>query len=212
MKNKLIYIFGLSIIILFALSVLAFNYSFGADGVNGNKEKIRIAVCSSCKKIADRLDPNRYEVIYTQSTSQSVTFLQAGIVEMILSGRTLKPTEPSLYQLVLGEGYSFLSTEEFTVFENSLNEYSFFTDLDVEKIKSLFALRNITQVDDVYEYLGQGIVITSWENTDYSKGRVVHVLQNDGQRFALSRRPTLYCPMECGNEIKKDILSIIKNI
>jgi len=73
-----------------------------------------------------------------------------------------------------------------------LNRYDIYTNLDVALIKKLFSVEKVHQVDDVYESLDKGIVITSWENTDYARAEIVHVLQDSGEREPLSRRPTLY--------------------
>jgi hypothetical protein len=60
-------------------------------------------------------------------------------------------------------------------------------------------------VEDIYEYLDKGIVITSWENTDYRRTAIVHVIEDNQERLALSRRPTLYCPKFCQKELVEDI-------
>ncbi len=212
MKLKIITFTGLAVIMMAITAVSGFNLKSGADSVNESNEKIRIAACPSCYKVAGRLDTARYKIIPTQSTSQSIALLQAGQADMILAGRTLKPGEPLLDSVALGEGYSFLGSEEISIRSSQLDDYTFFTDLDAEKISTLFGITNVTHTDDVYEYLEKGIVLTTWENTDYGKARVVHVIENDGQRFALSRRPTLYCPKTCDDETASQFILAVKDI
>lgn len=64
-------------------------------------------------------------------------------------------------------------------------------------IKEKHEQRKIQTVDNVYKYLDKGIVITSWENADYTKAEIFHLLERNGERVRLSRRPTLYCPNVC---------------
>jgi len=51
---------------------------------------------------------------------------------------------------------------------------------------------NISQVENVYQYMDEGIIITSWENTDYNRAEIIHLLENNGRRVKLSRQATAY--------------------
>lgn len=210
MKN-IFSIFSIGLITVAVTTATGF-YFYGKSSTPLSATPLRVAACPSCYEIAGKLDKTRYEIIPTRSTSESIFLLNGGQVDMVLSGRSLKPGEPPLDFVALGEGYSFLGPEEISIRSNQLDDYTFFTDLDAEKIRTLFGLREVTRVDDVYEYLARGIVITSWENTNYGKAHVVHAMENDDQRLALSRRPTLYCPETCGDEIGSQFILELKEI
>jgi len=177
-----------------------------SDSVNMSvQKKYVIAACPSCNIYTNKLDPNKYSVINTNSTSESIFLLENGIVDFIIAGRTLKPDEPYLDYHIFKDGYSFISSSEMTIHVNELSNYKIYTDLNSEQIKSLFDFKEVVRVDNVYDYLDRGIVITTWENTDYTKANIVHVYEENGERLSLSRRPTLYCSMLCDKEISEDI-------
>lgn len=157
-----------------------------------------------------KLDLEKYQVIETESTAQSIALLKNGQVDMILAGRTLKPNEPQLDHLLIEDGYSFLSSQEKIIFINQLNNYNIYTDLDAETIKEKFFVEKIETVDNVYEYLNKGIVITSWENTNYNKAEIIHLLDRGGERVILSRRPTVYCPNACDKQAQELVLFLKK--
>ncbi len=161
------------------------------------KEKLKIAACPTCFEMVKTIDAEKYEIIKTGSTAESLALLENKKVDMILAGRTLKPTEQQMEYILIEDGYSFLSNKESIVYRGQLKDYTIFTDLDIETVKNAFAIENVEQVNNVYQYLDKGIVITSWENTDYTKASIVHVFENNGERVKLSRRPTIYCPDKC---------------
>lgn len=173
-----------------------------------NQEKIKIAACPTCYEIAQNIDTDKYEIIKTASTAESLSLLQNQKVDMILAGRTLKPNEPQMDGLLIKEGYSFLSDKEITIYVDQLENQTIYTDLNVENIKNVLSLQKIEQVNNVYNYLDKGIVITSWENTDYTQAKIVNILEKNGERFKLSRRPTIYCPYVCGQEAQELALLI----
>jgi len=156
-------------------------------------KKIKIAVCPTYHKMAKNIDAEEYEFIETKSTAESLNLLKSNNADMVLAGRVLKPSEPKLKSfLVKKEGYSFLSDQVKVVKVKELNNYNIYTDLNGALIKKAFSIKKINQVDDVYKFLDKGIVITSWENTDYAKAEIVHVMEDSGERVSLSRRPALY--------------------
>ncbi len=202
---------------LVCLSVLGY-FIFAENGnvqqntINKQKEvvfeKIRIAACPTCFEIAKNVNTDKYKIIKTSSTAESLALLQDKKVDMILAGRTLKPNEPQMDELLIKQGYSFLSDKEDVVYTDQLKDRIIYTDLDIENIKNVLSLQVIEQVDNVYDYLNKGIIITSWENTDYAQAKIVHVLERSGERFKLSRQPTIYCPHVCGQEARELALSI----
>ena len=90
-----------------------------------------------------------------------------------------------------------------------MKKYNIFTDLETDKIRNIFDLDDVLKVEDVYEYLSLGIIITSWDNTDYSKAEIVHVLQENGKRVMDSRRPTVYCKKTCENDKINELVKIL---
>ncbi len=206
MKNKIIIPLILTIVIVIGFFAFNFNKQNKDQVFTGKipvQEKIKIAACPTCYKLSEKLGLEKYQVIKTNSTAQSVALLESGQVDMILAGRTLKSNEPKLDYLLIEEGYSFLSNQEATIFIDQLNNYNIYTDLNVAGLKEKLSIEKIQIVDNVYEYLDRGIIITSWENTDYNKAEFVHLLERNGERVKLSRRPTIYCPNICGEQAQE---------
>ncbi len=153
---------------------------------------LAVAACPTFYYILDSLEESGVKAVRTSSTKESIYYLSKNKVDLIISGRVLKPEEPDLYSKVIGPGYSFVSHQEQLVFDEEMGDYDFFTDLYKEKIVDNFpyiADESLREVEEVYDYLEKGIVITSAENTDYSKSEVVHVHKKDGSRHRFSRTP-----------------------
>lgn len=167
------------------------------------KEKIKIAACPTCFELAQKVNTEKYEIIRTASTAESLALLESKKVDMIMAGRTLKPSEPRMDHLLVKDGYSFLSDQEVFIYITELKNYDVYTDLNIETLQNIFPVQNIKQVDNIYDYLDQSIVITFWENTDYSRSQIVHLLKDNGDRVELSRRPTIYCPNICSEEAQE---------
>jgi len=183
MKKRIIFIILLSLIIL----SLVISNIFAGD-----KRVLRVAACPTYHGSISQLDPKKYELFFSESTAQSINLLENDLVDIIVSGRTLKPNENIAYSLVLGKGYSFLSNSEHLLFINELKEYNVYTDLEIQEIKNIFPVINISRVENVYDYINEGLIITSWEETDYNNAEVVHLLENNGQRVKLSRQATAH--------------------
>jgi hypothetical protein len=202
MKNKIF--ISVSLLILFLVGFFFFvnTEKHYQDSANELSEfnQIKIAACPTCFELLASIDASAYEVIRTNSTAESIALLQDKKVDMILAGRTLKPYEPHMDSLLVKEGYSFLSNQEGTVYLNELKDEYIYTDLDIETMQIFFPFQKIEWVENVYEYLNRGIVITSWENSDYTKATILHVLEEYGERVSWSRQPTIYCPNFCGPE------------
>ncbi len=211
--------FIIAIILTFSLLTISFLASDKEEGSSEagagfeGKEKIRIAACTTCYfSVMERVgEADGYEIIRTGSTGESIRLFLQGEADMVLAGRTLRPEEPDLDHFVIEEGYSFLNDSGLLVYKDELESRKIFTDLDTQRLKSDLSLEEVVKVDDVYEYLDKGVVVTSWENTDYSQAEIVHVHKRDGQRLGLSRRPTLYCPDSCEKEEAKKFISILEN-
>lgn len=213
MKNKIITLIVLVLVIIAGFFIFNFNRQNKDQNVMKEslvQEKIKIAVCPTYYELSDKLDINKYQIIKTNSTAQSVNLLNNNEVDIILSGRTLKPDEPQLNHLLIGDGYSFLSNQELTIYIDQLNQYNIYTDLsNTEELKEKLFTKKIETVKNVYEYLDKGIVITSWENTDYDKIKIVHLLEENGERVKLSRRATVYYK-DAYVEQAQDIVSFLK--
>lgn len=65
------------------------------------------------------------------------------------------------------------------------------------------ALAFAKDADLVIGYLDKGIVITDWENVDYLRAGLIHLLEDNGQRVDLSRQMTIYCPDICGEKAQE---------
>lgn len=174
---------------------------------------IRIAACPTCfDAVRDKLAGDEgYELLPTGSTAESLRLLSAGEADVILAGRKLKPGEPELDGLALGEGYSFLSSSGRLIYKEDLPNYKIFTDLDSAEFKNAFPGIDAVEVADVYKYLDQGIIITAWENTDYTRAEIVHIYEKDGRRAGSSRRPTLYCPGSCRQGQTERLVSLLQD-
>ncbi len=204
---------GVAVLILSAVIIIQNNSKKAADTeLLVPLDKTVIATCPSCLDIANRLDSDRYEIMATNSTAESIALIQSGRADAILSGRTLKPDEPLMDGHVIQDGYSFLSRQEMTVTDSELHAVTMYTDLDPETMRRSFGVENVTAVDDVYQHLDQGIAVTTWDNTDYTRAASVHVVTDTGDRLALSRRPTLYCPVTCNSTLQADIVALSKKL
>jgi hypothetical protein len=173
------------------------------------QEKITIAACPTCQEIAEKLDPQKYKIIATQSTSESVELVENQQADFLLAGRKLKSNEPRMEGAVIGKGFSFIGSRELSIQVSELGDYTIYTDLAVDMIRDVFPVEKIEKVENVYQYLEKGIAITTWENTDYSKANIIHLLENDGERVKLSRQPTLYCPVKCDDKMVAEITSVL---
>lgn len=214
MKDKIIILILFLIVVLTILGITVLNENSsennnidsGPVSVNTSKFSQKIIKIAACPTYLDKLketDSKKFKVIKTGSTAESISLLRTGQADMALAGRTLKLNEPKMDHIVIGEGYSFLSADGGVVYKDKLESYDIYTDLDPETLKNVLPVQKIESVDNIYEYLDKGIVITSWENTDYKRGEIVHLLERSGERVELSRRPTIYCPDSCNGQAKE---------
>jgi len=163
------------------------------------KKEVRIATCPTFQDVLYETD---FLVRETQSTSESLHLLKRGYVDYVLWWRTPKPGEIYQEYKILWSGYSFLSKNSLTISDNELQTQVFYTDLDdLDNIKKIFWIQNLEKVENIYDYVQENIIITSWENTDYEKADIVHVLHTSWERYIESRIPVLYCREKCDEEI-----------
>jgi len=215
MNHKYIYLIilfcAISLCSIFFVFSKTYNNKNVVAEINKTKEnkKIILATCPTYYDIAKKIDPENYQIIPTASTAESIYLLLQNKVDMILSGRTLKPEEPKMESLLIEEGYSFLSNYERTIYLNDLKNHIIYTDLNATVIKDIFAVERVFEVNDVYKYLNKGIIVTSWQNTNYHKSEIVHLLDNNGNRVKPSRQLSIYCPKNCSQEAH-ELAMIIK--
>ncbi len=188
--------------------------SHRASNEPGGQEKIRIATCPTYYEVGENMNTEEYEVIKTASTAESLSLINNDEVNMILAGRMLKPEEPQLLFEISGVGYSFISDKELSIQEEEIAAYNFYTDLSSNYIIDTFSHMisdNVSEVENIYSYLDQGIGITSAENTDYSRGNLVHIYNRDGTRLSFSRTPILYYSDPSHEYEAKNIIAQIRS-
>ncbi len=157
-----------------------------------------VAACPTFHYMLEVLEKEGFDVVKTSSTSESIKLFLKEETDFFISGRRLKPSEPSPFFKILGPGFSLLASHEIVILEEEMEKILFYTDLDLEEIleKFPFLQNNLLKVEDIYEYLNKGVLITSVENTDYRKAEPVHVLGPSGKRSRFSRTPLLYYSKE----------------
>lgn len=177
--------------------------------------KIKIATCPTFYEDIKKLDQEKFELIFTNSSTESLDLLANANVDIVLSGRILMPEEQYFDYEIIDNAknyYSFLSNNSKHIYTDDFDSYSFFTDLELEKIKKDLSIKNIYKVDNVYDYLNDGVVITSWDNTDFTKSYIVHVLNSDTSRLKISRIPILYYKSDFELQIILEVKNILKNL
>jgi hypothetical protein len=211
-NKKTLIILGIAILILFVFIIFQQHDSRLPAATYyplQEENKVTVAGCPTFYYMLDKLSNNEIDVIKTNSTAESLYYLQKGKVDLIISGRNLRPDEPKFSFEIIGPGYSFISEKELLIFDKEMSNYDFFTDLSGKEIMKNFPYiiyDKISEVENVYDYLNAGIIITSVENTDYSKSGIVHVYTEDGSRHSFSRTPIIYYSENVNN------LDYIKNI
>ena len=176
-------------------------------------QSCRIAVCPTFYNKANKLGPEEADIIYTKSTAEGLDLLQQEKVDYVLSGRTPLPGENFNYQALedYSESYSFLASRTITIFTNDFDDYDFYTDLSENKIRKDLNINNINRVDNIYDYLDQGILISSWDNSNFYQANIVHVLNSDGSRVRKSRLAGIHYLENCDDNIILKIKKIINN-
>lgn len=163
------------------------------------KEEITISACPTVyEEYKDKINLP-YKLIPTNSTAESIRLLDNNIVDFALAGRTLKNNEGQKNTYTIRKGFAFIGIEEKSILLEDLVNYKIYTDLDINEIKEVFNIKELQFVDNVYDYIDKGVIITSWENLDYSKANIIHILDKDRKRVRMSRQPTLICSNNCSS-------------
>jgi hypothetical protein len=117
------------ITLIFVIVILYVFYVFQWTGNNPfllKQENLSIAACPTFYYLLDELESSGINVIRTNSTSESIYRLQNNQVDLIISGRKLRPEEPVLKYEVFGAGFSLLAEREIAIYENEMGGLSFF--------------------------------------------------------------------------------------
>lgn len=214
LSRKTLYILSaIAIVSISGFLVLSVENEITGMFLGVDLEGNEIASCPTFWHMLEGLEDEDLEKYYTESTGQNVQGVLSGDIDAFISGRALHPEEPDLNRKILGPGFSFISDESREVFVGSLDEYEFYTDESKEEVIDSFegiTDDNLHRVEDVYGYLENGLVITSLENTDYSRGEIVHVLYENGSRHRYSRTPALYYTDELGENKAEYIAELLR--
>ncbi len=179
-----------------------------------SEEPIKVAACPTFYYMADKLEVHEeLSVVRTQSTAESLVLLGRGEVDLIISGRPLKRGDPELVSRIIGPGYDFIFEQEIAVLEKEINSIPFYTDLSLNKVVQDFdyiSKDNLTKVEDPYQYLDRGVVITSLERIN--RGEIVHVFKEDGSRLRMSRMPRIYCFLQTPEEKVELVARMVSEI
>ena len=169
----------------------------------------QIAVCPTMYGIMSK------EIVYddfvflnVDSTSEGVLLLDSGGSDFVISGRIPVQEENIGEYVHLSDGidsFSFLSNVVDMAYTSELNNYEIYTDLEEGILEMTFGLEAVEYVENVYDFSFMGILVTSWNNTDYNKATIVHIMENDTERNILSRLPTLFCKTEC---LEEDVVKL----
>ncbi len=204
MKKRILIILSILIALYFGGNFLT-RMTAGLSTVE--EEEFKIAACPTYHYLEEKM-PDNFKILKTGSTSQSFSLLNQEKVDFVFSGRTLAPQEPDYDYEVIGEGYSFISRRGGEILEKDLKKYTIYTDLNSTEIKEKFSVGEIFEVENVYDFLEEGIGVTSWDNTDYFRMGLIHLLKEDGNRNPLSRRLTVYCSEDCDERIVSEIKNL----
>lgn len=186
-----------SILVLILVFFIAMSsYAFGAGELifNPDNDNLTIVGCPSYHKNFPALQDEGFRVIRSGSVTESIQLLESERADFAIIGRKLKPDEPQFLDLKLRDGYLFLNEEGSSITESEMSSFDFYTDLDRGEIAATFpeiSEDNLIYEKDPYTKTGKGIVVTSYENTDYSNANPVYIYDGFGRRVENSQRPTL---------------------
>jgi NDP-sugar pyrophosphorylase family protein len=205
-RSTFVAVVAFFILLSFAGGRLLRNYSF-----DKSKDTFSVAGCPTFYYMLDKLEEEGVEVIRTLSTNENFQLMERGLADFSISGRGVLKDERFFPSVIIGPGYSFLSKEEFVITEKEVPFISFFTDIPTESILEDFAdfsIENIKKVENIEDYLEEGVVITIPENEH--KGRLVHFINEKEERVRLARVPRLYYHSDEQKKTLEMIKSIVK--
>ncbi len=203
-KNKILIFFSIFIVFLFSIFIILI-----LEDKEKDSDLVKVVACPSFYYRINKLNSAKFSLILTSSTSESLKILESGQADYAVGGRILYSHEPSFDLSIIGEGFSFLSNKSRIVYNYQLQDHLIYTDLDTDILSKNFGDLNYNIVDDVYKYLEDAIVITSWDNTDFNRAEIVHLLNNDNSRNIKSRLPTVFCQNKCNYDIISNIKKIL---
>lgn len=211
-------------IILFSIGIFSFlllvlAYERSEDFILENEEnesieqkQIVVAACPTFYYMLDKIKEDRIaNILRVENTGEGLKLMSERKIDVLVSGRALKIKEPDLPFMVVGPGYDFIYANEIVLNESEMMFVPFYTDLDLEEIVEDFeyiSTENIEKVDNVFNYLDQGVVVTLLE--DRMKGEPVHIIKNNETRVRLSRRPRMYYLPHIDKDTLKEVKNIIK--
>ncbi|MGM0438948.1 MAG: hypothetical protein ACQEP3_00720 [Patescibacteria group bacterium] len=208
MKKKI-----LTFIFVFAFIFLSYNFDIDDNFLKAEVGRsLTVVSCPTYHDYLPELSEKGFQIVRASSTKEALEIFENGEADFVISGRKLKSNEPNLKSLKIDNGYSFLAKEELTVTETELDEFDFYTDLNKKEVLNSFPQLedDLEKVKDPYSKIEEGIIITSFENTNYSKSELVHVTDEFGRRIKASRRPTIY--FENNQQKAKEIINIINKL
>ncbi len=175
------------------------------------KDNLVVAGCPTFHYMLDKLDQEGISIIKTGSTGESLSLIENGLVDFVISGRSLREGEAKLSFHKIGRGYDVIHKDEIVIFEKEMGQISFLTDLDIDQVINDFEYIsdvNLVKINDLYEYLDKGVIITSLDG--HLIGNMAHILKENGSRVRLSRSPRIYFSSELEKEKLESIKEIIK--
>ncbi len=199
--KKIIITFFISLIILLLL------YSI----LSVNEENITVASCPTFYYMLEKLDGVDWiKTVKTESTAESINLYEKREIDIIISGRPLKKSEPALVSEKVGKGYDFLYKEDLPMWEKEMELLTFYTNLSLEEIINDFRYiteDNLIKIEgDIESHIKDSVVITSLDGNLI--GATAQIFKPDFSRVRLTRLPRIHYK----ENINKEKLDIIRNI
>ncbi len=203
----------IGVVVFIVLSLIALD--FFAPDERYFTEEITVAACPTFHYLADKLDINeQITIIKTNSTPETIAMVEDGVVDFGIARRSLLENRPVSYQ-VAGPGYDIISSVEFVIGEEDMSIFSYYTDIDKNKILRDFNYigeENITVVDNPLDYISDGIVITVLQGGMTNEMQNIHVIASNDKRLRMSSLPILYYMSETGDSKLRTINTLIDSI
>ncbi len=180
---------------------------------SGDGTPFLVSTCSTFYSLLREESLKNITLIDLDSSQNALATAENTRINTALIGRKPKPKETVLNCIKLEgyEGYSFISSEEQTIYLTELQEQEIYTSLNPEKLSSKFNLNKVSRVENVYDYIDIGIGVISWESMNYAEANMVHVLNPDDSRFLPSRAPYLCCKNICDENIINQLTQSINS-